>query len=313
MKAIIQTKYGNETTLRLKDVSQPINLNDDALLVKVHVANLSSGDQHINTLDVNPFLKVILQLIFGVGKPRNPIRGISGAGEVVSVGHNVTKFKVGDRVNFIDSFKASSMATFKVIKEKAIIASFDDSIDYALAAPIAFGAMTADFFINQRTIQPHANVLIYGASGSVGTYAVSLAKLYGAKVTAVASSRHYEKLKPLQAHQWIDYQKPEFNQLKDKFDVIFDAVGKLSKKHKQRLLKPKGKFYSVQSMTKESSSRLKVLNDLLKQGTLITIIDQLYPMMSFQEAHRHLYQGHKTGHVLLSIDASDDNKKEKRK
>ena len=301
MKAIILNHYGDEHQLKLIDVEKPQLKNPNDVLIQVHVANISSGDYKVNALAVNSFLKFVLQVVFGFGKPRAAIRGIAGSGQVVAIGSKVTAYRVGDRVNFINSMRASVMAEFLLLNDRSVMAPFDAQVEYSVAAPIAFGAMTADYFINDQTIKPNQRVLVYGASGSVGTYAVALAQLYGAKVTAIASSKHHDVLQSLQPHLIIDYQTPTFLNLTDTYDVILDAVGFLPKHLKQRLLVKGGRFFSIKQVTKESSLRLAYLNGLLAKGQLVTILDRVYPLTDFQTAHRHVYEGHKTGNVVLSV------------
>ena len=301
MKAIILKHYGDERQLKLSDVKKPQVKDSHDVLIQVHAANISSGDYKINTLAVNPWLKILLQIVFGFGQPRAAIRGIAGSGQVVAVGAKVTTYRVGDRVNFINSMRASVMAEFLVLNDRSVMATFADHLDYGVAAPIAFGAMTADYFFNEQTIKPNQRVLVYGASGSVGTYAVALAKLYGAKVTAIASSKHHDVLQSLQPQRIIDYQTPTFLNLTDTYDVILDAVGFFPKNLKPRLLVKGGQFFSIKQVTKESRTRLAYLNGLLAKGSLTTILDRVYPLTDFQAAHRHVYAGHKTGNVVLSM------------
>ena len=301
MKAIVLNHYGDEHQLKLIDVKKPELKHPNDVLIQVHAANISSGDQKINTLGVNFFLKLVLQIIFGFGKPRASIRGIAGSGQVVAIGSKVTAYRVGDRVNFINSMRASVMAEYLVLNDRSVMATFDNHVDYSVAAPIAFGALTADYFFNDRTIKPHHRVLVYGASGSVGTYAVALAQLYGAKVTAIASSKHHTALAKLNPLRIIDYQSPNFLNHSDTYDVILDAVGFLPKHLKQQLLTKGGQFFSIKQLTKESRLRLAHLNGLLAKGQLTTILDRVYPLSDYQIAHRHVYNGHKTGNVLLII------------
>jgi NADPH:quinone reductase-like Zn-dependent oxidoreductase len=301
MKAIILNHYGDEHQLKLIDVKKPEIKKPNDVLIQVHVANISSGDHKVNALAVNSFLKFVLQVVFGFGKPRAAIRGIAGSGQVVAIGSKVTAYRVGDRVNFINSMGASVMAEFLLLNDRSVMAPFDTQVEYSVAAPVAFGAMTADYFINEKTIKPNQRVLIYGASGSVGTYAVALAQLYGSKVTAIASSKHHDVLRSLQPVRIIDYQTPAFLNQTETYDVILDAVGFLPNHLKQRLLLKGGRFFSIKQVTKESSLRLAYLNGLLAKGQLTTILDRVYPLTDFQTAHRHVYEGHKTGNVVLSM------------
>jgi NADPH:quinone reductase-like Zn-dependent oxidoreductase len=301
MKAIIQRQYGDESTLHIVNRAEPMLRRGHEIKIKVHVANITSGDRNINTLALNPFLKFVMQIIFGFGKPRASIRGISGAGEVIEIGKDVNLFKVGDRVNFINSFGASVMAEYLILKQSQVIATFDKTLSFADASPLSFGAMTAYHFLNEKTLRPNQRVLIYGASGSVGTAAITLAKYFKAHVTAVASQKHHAALQTLSPDSLVDYQTKGFAQLQETYDVVFDAVGKMLPNDRKRLLKKQGKFYSVKSMTKESSTRLQTLNELMTQGKIKLVNLHQFNFTDFQKAHRVVYAGHQTGNTLLWI------------
>ena len=307
MKAIIQHQYGDEKTLKLANHPEPFLKHDHEIKIKVHVANVTSGDRNINTMSLNPFLKLVMQIIFGFGKPRAAIRGISGAGEVVQIGHQVKRFKIGDRVNFINSFGASVMAEFLILKESQVIGNIANHVSYIDAAPLPFGAMTAFHFLNEKSLQPNQKVLIYGASGSVGSAAVTLAKYFKTKVTAVASKKHHAALQTLSPDRLIDYQTEAYIQLQETFDVVFDAVGKMLPSDQKRLKKKQGLFYSVKSMTKESTTRLQILNDLLAKGNIQILNTQQFKFANYQQAHQQVYAGHQTGNTLLLV-SSDYNK-----
>lgn len=304
MKAIIQHQYGDEKTLKLVNHPEPLIKHGHEIKIKVHVANVTSGDRNINTMSLHPFLKLVMQIIFGFGKPRAVIRGISGAGEVVEIGQQVKRFKIGDRVNFINSFGASVMAEYLILKESQVIAHIANPVSYADAAPLPFGAMTAFHFLNEKSLQPNLNVLIYGASGSVGTAAITLAKYFKTKVTAVASKRHHAALQTLSPDRLIDYQTESYTQLQDTFDVVFDAVGKMLPSDQKRLKKKQGLFYSVKSMTKESITRLQTLNDLLAKGNIQMLTKPPYQFEDFQQAHQQVYAGHQTGNTILLVSSN---------
>jgi len=300
MKAVVQTQYGGPETLHLVKVLKP-SFNDDEFLVKVHATNIASGDMRVNTLSVNAFLKPIMRLVFGFKGPRSKIRGISASGEIVGLGKNITEYKLKDKIYFINSMKAGCLAEYIVLNKKSITALKPENISYTEAAPIAFGAMSAYHFINQKNIKEGQEVLIYGASGSVGSYAIQLAKYYGAVVTAVSSEKNHEKLLALGADCVIDYHKNDFRTINKQYDVIFDAVLKISKKSCKAVLKQGGKYLSVISPTKESKERLKELNEIINKGKLVTLIDTVYPFKDFREAHKHTYTGHKVGNVVVEI------------
>jgi NADPH:quinone reductase-like Zn-dependent oxidoreductase len=301
MKAIIQTTYGDETTLRIDDVSKPIITKPNHILIQVKVANISSGDKNINTIPFGFPLNVILRLIFGWKGPRRRIRGISGSGIIEHVGVGVKGYKPGDHVNFISSMKASVMADYVLLDDRSVLALVDASVPYEQSAPMAFGALTADYFLNEKTIRSKDRVLIYGASGAVGTYASYLVKQYDGHLTGVFRHHHQEALRGIPFDAIVDYQTTSMTPYHGTFDVVFDAVGKLSKKEANALLKKGGRFVSVKQPTKESKVRLTYVNALLHKGSLKTIVDTVYPFKAFQEAHRHVYSGHKTGNVVLIL------------
>lgn len=302
MKAIIQRRYGDEKSLFIHTVPTPQISKNNQILVKVKVANISSGDKNINTIPFGFPLNVLLRFIYGWKGPRNPIRGITGSGVVQEVGSAVSLFKPGDHVNFIQSMKASVMAEYLLLDTKSVVAKVDASVSYEQSAPIAFGALTADYFINSNNIKLKDRVLIYGASGAVGTYAAFLAKHYGGHVTGVFRQHHSEMLKTIPFDEIIDYSTTKLSSLNGRYDVVFDAVGKLANQTLKALLKRNGRYYSVKYPTKENSDRLAFLNELLSQGVIKTILNKIYPFAEFQSAHQHVYQGHKTGNIVLKID-----------
>lgn len=301
MKAVIQNKYGDESTLQLVDVPSLKVVKATDILIDVQVANISTGDKNINTMQGNVLFKLLLGLVFGFGKPKARVRGISGSGVIIDVGSAVTTFKIGDRVNFINSIKAGVMAEQLLLHAKSKLAIVDASVSYEQAAPIAFGALTAIHFINEKSVKQGSKVLVYGASGSVGSYAIQLANYYGAHVTGVAKERHWEKLSDLEVDQWIDYSVTDVTTAKDKYDVVLDAVGFFQKDKAAKILKDTGKYFSISSPTKEDVTKLRFLNQLLAEGKLKTILDNVYPVKDFKKAHRHVYDGHKTGNVVLKL------------
>jgi len=300
MKAIIQERYGGVEQLFLKNVNIP-KYKDNQILVKMRVANVSSGDAKINTLRVNPLLRLLLRLVFGFRGPRSKIRGISGVGEVVEVGVKVTRYQKGDVIYFINSMKAGCLAEYVVLDESVVSAHKPSMLSDEEAAPLAFGALSAYHFINAKTIQKDSRVLIYGASGSLGTYAIQLAKYYGATVTAVSSKKNHQVLKALGADDVIDYHTTDFRDDNRVYDVIFDAVMKINKRHCKKVLKPDGRYLSVKMPTKESSQRLIEINRMIEEGKLTTYLDHVYMFEAYKEAHERVYSGHKVGNVVIHI------------
>lgn len=300
MKAIIQNKYGGPETLQLANVSTP-EMNDNEIQVKIHASNIASGDMRINTMDVPSILKPIMWVLFGLKGPKRKIRGISASGVVSNTGSKVTKFKKGDAIYFINSMKAGCLAEYVTLSEKAVIARKPEQLSFVQAAPVAFGALSAYHFINAKNIQKDNEVLIYGASGSVGSYALQLAKYYGATVTAVSSKKNHKILLELGADHTIDYHTSDFRLQNKQYDVVFDAVGKLSKKSCKDVLKSSAKYLSIKAPTKESIVRLEELNAIIEEGKLTTLIDSVFELEEYKQAHELTYSGHKTGNVVLKI------------
>jgi NADPH:quinone reductase-like Zn-dependent oxidoreductase len=301
MKAIIQKRYGDEQTLERAERKEPVIVKDDEFLVRVMVGNVSAGDCKVNTLDVPFPVGLIMRLVFGLRRPRHDIRGISGSGQVIRVGSAVKAVKTGDHVNFINSIGASVLADVLKLNGKSIYAKVDETVSYADSAPVAFGAMTAFHFINDTTVKEGSKVLVYGASGSVGSYAAGLAHALGANVTATASRKHHPFLQGLGIDRLIDYRNEDPFTGDERYDLIFDAVGKITGKQVRHVLADKGVYRSVRSVTKEDRHRLERLNTMLASGKIKTVIDRIYPFEAFREAHRHVYDGHKTGNVLIEV------------
>lgn len=300
MRAIIQKKYGGVETLKITETTKPL-IKEKEVLIQIHVANIASGDMRINTLDVPFGLKTIMRLFFGWNSPRNEIRGITASGKVIETGKDVNKYKIGDRVNFINSIGAGCLAEYICLSENKIISIIGDKVTYQQAAPVAFGAMSAYHFINENTINLGDEVLIYGASGSVGSYAVQLGVLYGANITAVCSKKNHEIVKSLGALHLIDYKTTDFSKENKKYDVIFDAVGKIKKANVKSVLKPGGKYLSIKFPTKEKQDRLDKMNEIMKQGKMISLMDKEFVFEDFKEAHELVYSKHKVGNVVINI------------
>jgi NADPH:quinone reductase-like Zn-dependent oxidoreductase len=299
MKAVTQNNYGGIEELTLTDIPKPM-INNNEILIKTHAVNIASGDMRINTLSVPFYLKPIMRLVFGWKGPRRKVRGISASGVVAKIGSNISNYKIGDEVYFINSMKASCLADYVVLNEKSVMAKKPKNMSFVEAAPLAFGAMSAYHFINRKSIKKDDKVLIYGASGSVGSYALQLAKYYGAIVTAVSSEKNHPTLVTLGADHTIDYKQTDIASLTKKYDVIFDAVGKITKGKVKHILEKNGKYYTIKMPTKEQISRLIDLNEIIKANELQTLIDSEYSVEQFKEAHKKTYSGHKVGNVVIN-------------
>lgn len=301
LKAIIQNRYGGVEELQMTTMPDP-KMNDNDVLIKMAFANVASGDMRVNMLKVPSVLRPIMKLIFGFKGPRRRIRGISGSGTIIEVGSNVTKFNIGDKVYFINSMNAGALAEYIALSENSMMAHVPSGFTLNQAAPLAFGAMSALHFINTKTIKPGYKVLIYGASGSVGTYAVQLAKFFGAEVTAICSKRNHDALREIGADYVIDYHGLDYSTLGDQFDVVFDAVMKLKKTDSKQALKREGKLYSIIKPTSEKLGKLLIINRIIEEGQLVSVIDKEYLFEDYKRAHQHVYDGHKLGNVVIKIE-----------
>ena len=284
----------------MKEVEKP-TISKNQMLIKVYAANVSSGDMRLNTLDVPLLLIPMVKLIFGFKGPRNQTRGISGSDVVSEIGSNIKEYKVGDKIYFINTIKAGCLAEYVVLNNKSIISKIPDNLSFNESAPLAFGAMSALHFINESTIQKGDQVLVYGASGSVGSYAIQLSKYYGATVTAVCSKKNHKIMQQIGADYVIDYHKTDFTKGNKKYDFVFDTVMKTAKKDVKKILFTNGKYKTTKSPSSEKIERLKKINQIIKEGKLITVIDKVYKLQNYKEAHEHVYSKHKIGNVIVEI------------
>lgn len=304
MKAVVCPKYGPPEVLTIKDLSKP-SPNKDEVLVKAIASSVNTGDVRIRGLKVEGIMKIVMRVVLGFNKPRKPVLGTTFSGIVEQVGDAVTRFKVGDEVYGATGFNQGCHAEYLSIPEKKVITKKPANASFEEAAALPFGGQTAIYFLRKGGIEEINNpqVLIYGATGSVGTAAVQIAKHYGANVTALCSSRGKELAQGLGADSIILYDQEDFTKVSDKFDIILDAVGKTSKKQCNSLLKPDGKFLSVEGMdiASERTEYLEFLRELFESKHLNAVIDKVYPMEQVVEAHKYVDTGRKKGNVVLKM------------
>ncbi|PKL67157.1 MAG: NAD(P)-dependent alcohol dehydrogenase [Methanobacteriales archaeon HGW-Methanobacteriales-1] len=309
MKAILYTKYGPPEVLELKEVEKPIP-NDNEVLIKVHATTVHRGDTRMRSLNIpGPSWQLLFARIFlGIRNPKKAILGMELSGKIEVVGKNVTLFKEGDEIFASTVWSGfGGYAEYKCMPEDGALTIKPINMTFEEAATIPSGGITTLGIIRMANIQNGQRVLIYGASGSVGTFAVQIAKSLGAEVTGVCSTTNLEMVKLLGADKVIDYTKEDFTQNSEKYDVIFDAVAKIPPKQTKKSLKKTGIYLNVHTSsekikTKDAISLLKDLKELIEAEKIKAVIDRTYPMDQIVEAHRYVDKGHKKGNVVINIE-----------
>jgi NADPH:quinone reductase-like Zn-dependent oxidoreductase len=243
----------------------------------------------------------LIRIIAGLFKPRRKILGFELSGVIEEVGKDVTAYEKGDSVFAACGFKFGAYAEYKCVPVNDSLAIKPYNITFEEAAAVPIGGITALRFLKQAGVKAGQNILIYGASGSVGTFSVQIAKAFGAHVTAVCSAKNTELVKSLGADRVVDYTREDFTKIGTQFDVIFDAVGKTSRSACKNLLKPGGKYISVSTMPKKNNNDLLFLKDLIEAGKLKAVIDRRYRLDQIREAHAYVEGFHKKGNVVINL------------
>lgn len=306
MKAIVATKYGGPEVLQLKEVEKP-SPKANEILIKVHATTVTAGDFRMRSFTVPPMFWLPARIALGITKPKQPIYGMELAGEVKAIGKNVTRFKVGDQVfasTLTENF--GGYAEYKCMREEAMVMKKPVNMTYEEAAAVPIGATTALRLLRKGNIQRGQKVLIYGASGSVGTYAIQLARYFGAEVTGVCSTANLDMVKSLGADQVIDYTKEDFSSREERYDVVFDTLAKFPKSQYSKVLASNGTFVTMAKLgTKESMENLIFIKELIEAGKIKAVIDRCHPLEQMVEAHRYVDTGHKKGNVVITVEQNN--------
>ena len=310
MKAIECLKYGDVENLVLCDVKKPTP-KDNEVLIRIHATSVTTSDVLIRRMDEQMIPKFLLQLIFGFGRPRNPILGMVTSGIVARKGKDVTLFEVGDEVFAYGSISPTklrfgSYAEYICLPENWNLALKPTNLSFEEAAAIPYGGLLASHLLKKTSINKGDKVLIYGASGSIGTMAIQLAKLMGAHITSVCSTRNFELVKILGSDKMIDYTLENAEKQLERYKYVIDAVGNSKssrlKEMSKKALTPNGNYISIDHGTpltpKEAFFNLKTLAE---QKKIKPVIDSIYPLEKMAEAHKYVELGHKRGNVIITI------------
>lgn len=322
MRAIIWTKYGPPDVLELREVEKP-SPGDNEVLIRIVAASVFAGDCEMRRFDFPISFWLPLRVVFGLLKPRIKILGQELAGEIEAVGAEVTQFKSGDRVFAPTDMSFGAYAEYVCLPATKPMVIIPVNMSYAEAATVPVGGLNALHFLRKGNIKSGQKLLINGAAGGIGTFAVQIAKTFGAEVTAVDSTRKLDMLRSIGADHVIDYTQEDFTQNGETYDVIIDVVGKSPFSGSVKSLKPNGRYVlgnprplailkglwtSITSHKKViialagyKTEDLVFLKELIEAGKIKPVIDRCYPLEQVAEAHRYVESGQKTGNVVIIV------------
>lgn len=309
MKAILCTRYGEPEVLKMAEVPKPVP-KDSQICVKIHATAVTASDIFIRSSDLPLRFKIPMRLYMGILKPRRSILGLVFAGVVDSIGKNVRRFKPGDPVYGLTGFRLGTYAEYTCIPEKdsthGACSIKPANIGFEEATMVAYGGLLALQFLEKGNIKQGQQVLIYGASGTSGTFAVQIAKHWGAEVTGVCSGKNAEMVRNLGADHIIDYTKQDTVPEGTHYDFMLDAAGKMKssplKTACKNALSPLGKYASIDDGSlKLSSPRLDQIRDLVEAGIIKPVLDKIFTLEEIVEAHRYVEKGHKKGGVAVRV------------
>jgi NADPH:quinone reductase-like Zn-dependent oxidoreductase len=330
MKAIVCTKFGPPDVLQLQEVAKPAP-KDNEVLIRIYVTTVTAADCELRSLKFPLLLQLLARIGFGFRGPRKKILGQELAGEIEAVGKEVTRFRKGDQVFGWSGLRLGAYAEYTCLPEDGVLDIKPSNMTYEEAAVLPVGGLDAVHFLRKGHIQSGQKVLINGAGGSIGTFAVQLARYFGAEVTAVDSTGKLDMLRSIGADQVIDYTQADFTKSGETYDVIFDVVGKSSFTRSVRSLTHNGRYLLGNSRlsqrvrgqwTSRRSSKqvilwaartaseytedFKFLTELIEAGKIHSVIDRCYPLEQTAEAHRYVDTGHKKGNVVITVEQNDN-------
>ena len=334
MRAVVYDRYGPPEVLRFEEVARPVP-KEDEVLVKVHATTVNRLDVHTREANLKSGLAVSLlsRLVSGLRRPRQPILGSEFAGEVVAAGAAVTGFAVGDHVFGNNGLRFGAHAEFMCVRESARMAHKPAGMSFEEAAAVSDGFLNALTCLKQADLREGKRILVYGASGAIGTAGVQLARYFGADITAVCNTKNLELVKSLGADRAIDYSREDFTKNGETYDVIFDAVGKLSFKRSKSSLTAGGLYLPTdgfrnlilalwtprfgdkkvvfQIPPRQTKQDVLLLKELIEAGRYRAVIDRCYPLEDVVEASRYVETEQKTGNVVLTISSGPNRLEEK--